>query len=173
MKKFVFLQSEIGAWCSWLAFLHGVQAVASSSPAAPTFKNGSSFLLPFFSFRSWFVGLQAGFNYSARSLCGHSKRLILCSYSKLDLESPDKDILSIKVIPIIGGFRIESRMTWFLMKMVCSTIQHPIIPDNVMQMGRYGLRDGFARPSKTGFRKIKINSYLCKFNINGNHIHSR
>ena len=28
--------NAIGAWCSWLAFLHGVQAVARSSRAAPT-----------------------------------------------------------------------------------------------------------------------------------------
>ena len=26
----------IGVWCSWLAFLHGVQAVARSSRATPT-----------------------------------------------------------------------------------------------------------------------------------------
>ncbi len=30
--------NAIGAWCSWLAFLHGVQAVARSSRAAPTVK---------------------------------------------------------------------------------------------------------------------------------------
>ena len=30
--------NAIGAWCSWLAFLHGVQAVARSSRAAPTKK---------------------------------------------------------------------------------------------------------------------------------------
>ena len=29
-------KKAIGAWCSWLAFLHGVQAVARSSRAAPT-----------------------------------------------------------------------------------------------------------------------------------------
>ena len=28
----------IGVWCSWLAFLHGVQAVARSSRATPTKK---------------------------------------------------------------------------------------------------------------------------------------
>jgi len=28
----------IGVWCSWLAFLHGVQAVARSSRATPTVK---------------------------------------------------------------------------------------------------------------------------------------
>ena len=33
--------NPIGVWCSWLAFLHGVQAVARSSRATPTrfFKN--------------------------------------------------------------------------------------------------------------------------------------
>ena len=28
--------NAIGVWCSWLAFLHGVQAVARSSRATPT-----------------------------------------------------------------------------------------------------------------------------------------
>ena len=28
--------NPIGVWCSWLAFLHGVQAVARSSRATPT-----------------------------------------------------------------------------------------------------------------------------------------
>ena len=36
----------IGVWCSWLAFLHGVQAVARSSRATPT-KEQQSFLLLF------------------------------------------------------------------------------------------------------------------------------
>ncbi len=36
-KDIIFaLQIAIGAWCSWLAYLHGVQAVARSSRAAPT-----------------------------------------------------------------------------------------------------------------------------------------
>ena len=30
------IAKAFGAWCSWLAFLHGVQAVARSSRAAPT-----------------------------------------------------------------------------------------------------------------------------------------
>ncbi len=37
--------------------------------------------------------------------------IFLLPRQQKDLESPDKDILSIKVIPIIGGFRIESGMT--------------------------------------------------------------
>ncbi len=31
----------IGVWCSWLAFLHGVQAVARSSRATPTVKKAA------------------------------------------------------------------------------------------------------------------------------------
>lgn len=40
---FIYLQRNfaIGAWCSWLAFLHGVQAVARSSRAAPTIKRST------------------------------------------------------------------------------------------------------------------------------------
>ena len=38
--------NAIGVWCSWLAFLHGVQAVARSSRATPT-KEQLSFLLLF------------------------------------------------------------------------------------------------------------------------------
>ncbi len=41
-KNLPIFAAQIGAWCSWLAFLHGVQAVASSSPAAPTRKQQSS-----------------------------------------------------------------------------------------------------------------------------------
>jgi len=39
-KKHSYLCSRktIGVWCSWLAFLHGVQAVARSSRATPTAK---------------------------------------------------------------------------------------------------------------------------------------
>ena len=44
LKTFVSLQSVSGAWCSWLAFLHGVQAVARSSRAAPTTKK--EFVIP-------------------------------------------------------------------------------------------------------------------------------
>ena len=34
---FIFAAANaIGVWCSWLAFLHGVQAVARSSRATPT-----------------------------------------------------------------------------------------------------------------------------------------
>ena len=32
----IFAAAAIGVWCSWLAFLHGVQAVARSSRATPT-----------------------------------------------------------------------------------------------------------------------------------------
>ena len=35
----------IGVWCSWLAFLHGVQAVARSSRATPTKEQLSNRLL--------------------------------------------------------------------------------------------------------------------------------
>ena len=35
----------IGVWCSWLAFLHGVQAVARSSRATPTKEQLSNQLL--------------------------------------------------------------------------------------------------------------------------------
>ena len=35
----------IGVWCSWLAFLHGVQAVARSSRATPTKEQQISLLL--------------------------------------------------------------------------------------------------------------------------------
>ena len=35
----------IGVWCSWLAFLHGVQAVARSSRATPTKEQLSNWLL--------------------------------------------------------------------------------------------------------------------------------
>ena len=32
----IFAAWKFGVWCSWLAFLHGVQAVARSSRATPT-----------------------------------------------------------------------------------------------------------------------------------------
>jgi len=37
-KKFLYFcgAKAFGVWCSWLAFLHGVQAVARSSRATPT-----------------------------------------------------------------------------------------------------------------------------------------
>ena len=35
-RKMICLSNQIGVWCSWLAFLHGVQAVARSSRATPT-----------------------------------------------------------------------------------------------------------------------------------------
>ncbi len=35
-KVSTFAAQDIGVWCSWLAFLHGVQAVARSSRATPT-----------------------------------------------------------------------------------------------------------------------------------------
>ena len=40
----------IGVWCSWLAFLHGVQAVARSSRATPTNNSKKDFscLVSFF-----------------------------------------------------------------------------------------------------------------------------
>lgn len=44
-KNLPIFAAQIGAWCSWLAFLHGVQAVASSSPAAPTRKQQRNLLL--------------------------------------------------------------------------------------------------------------------------------
>ena len=47
-KNLPIFAAQIGAWCSWLAFLHGVQAVASSSPAAPTRKQQRNPLLFYF-----------------------------------------------------------------------------------------------------------------------------
>ena len=45
---FIFAAANaIGVWCSWLAFLHGVQAVARSSRATPT-KGHQSHLVSFF-----------------------------------------------------------------------------------------------------------------------------
>ena len=40
--------NAIGVWCSWLAFLHGVQAVARSSRATPTIKRTSFFGVLYF-----------------------------------------------------------------------------------------------------------------------------
>ncbi len=37
--------NAIGVWCSWLAFLHGVQAVARSSRATPTKEQLRNWLL--------------------------------------------------------------------------------------------------------------------------------
>ena len=44
----------------------------------------------------------------------HSARLILSGHSKLDLESPDEDHYSIGLVRMMRGFRIKSRMTRFL-----------------------------------------------------------
>ena len=46
---FIFAAAKaIGVWCSWLAFLHGVQAVARSSRATPTKKGYHLFDVLFF-----------------------------------------------------------------------------------------------------------------------------
>ena len=42
---------SIGVWRSWLAHLHGVQGVESSSLFTPTKKKGNDSIIPFFSFR--------------------------------------------------------------------------------------------------------------------------
>ena len=44
--------NAIGVWCSWLAFLHGVQAVARSSRATPTLKKSSREICCFFGYLS-------------------------------------------------------------------------------------------------------------------------
>ena len=56
MKKIrIFAAAKaIGVWCSWLAFLHGVQAVARSSRATPT-KKAADFSAAFFVFQPQLV----------------------------------------------------------------------------------------------------------------------
>ncbi len=44
-KKLYLRASKIGVWRSWLAYLHGVQVVGSSSLLTPTFSNKKAFLL--------------------------------------------------------------------------------------------------------------------------------
>ncbi len=51
---------RIGVWCSWLACLHGVQVVARSSRATPTFQEKSLTSGSFF-YDYFFVELMENF----------------------------------------------------------------------------------------------------------------